>query len=220
VLIHPPRPTSSGARTRTCRTELTHSSCHRFARCSLWSPASLPARYVDCVLGPALLTGADVLPPGTLCLTYDDGPGATPGDERGPKTLRLAQYLAGEGVSAAFFMSGVHVAELPDAPDAVRALGHVVGNHTWHHWHLPEVLDSGGDLVGELTSTDAVLQLPLGAPVYVRPPYGHWSAAVAAALTAATAANDDWVGPVGWDVDTEDWTMWQRRATAPRTCRT
>ena len=100
------------------------------------------------MLAPDLLTGASTMPAGTICLTYDDGPGQTPGEGRGPRTLPLAQYLAAEGIRATFFMCGVHVAQMPDAPARVRALGHLVGNHTWHHWHLPEVLAAGGDVVG------------------------------------------------------------------------
>ena len=116
------------------------------------------------MLAPDLLTGASSMPAGTICLTYDDGPGQTPGEGRGPRTLPLAQYLAAEGIRATFFMCGVHVAQMPDAPARVRALGHLVGNHTWHHWHLPEVLAAGGDVVGELAATDALLDLPPGEP--------------------------------------------------------
>ena len=70
-----------------------------------------------------LLTGR-ALPPGTLCLTYDDGPGETVGDGTGPRTLALAGYLADEGVRATFFMTGRHVEQMPAAPAAVRGLGH------------------------------------------------------------------------------------------------
>jgi peptidoglycan/xylan/chitin deacetylase (PgdA/CDA1 family) len=162
------------------------------------------------VLDPHLLTGAQAMPPGTLCLTYDDGPGATEGGGRGPRTLPLAEYLSAEGIRATFFMCGMHVAEMPGAPARVRALGHLVGNHTWHHFHLPEVLAAGGDLVGEMASTDAVLDLPAGEPVLVRPPYGDWSPQVAEALNAVPQVSEGRVGPVGWDIDADDWEMWQR----------
>ena len=154
------------------------------------------------------------MPAGTICLTYDDGPGQTPGEGRGPRTLPLARYLGAEGIRATFFMCGVHVAQMPDAPARVRALGHLVGNHTWHHWHLPEVLAGGGDVVGELAATDAVLDLPPGEPVYVRPPYGHWSPQVADAVNAVPEVSNGRVGPVGWDIDTDDWLLWERRASA------
>jgi peptidoglycan/xylan/chitin deacetylase (PgdA/CDA1 family) len=161
------------------------------------------------VLAPALLTGAASMADGTLCLTYDDGPGATAGDGPGPRTLPLATYLADEGVRATFFMCGMHVAQLPDAPARVRALGHLVGNHTWDHPHLPDLHASGGDVVAQLSATDQVLDVPADEPVLVRPPYGHWSATVADTLNDA---GRPWVGPVGWDVDGNDWSCWERGA--------
>jgi peptidoglycan/xylan/chitin deacetylase (PgdA/CDA1 family) len=165
------------------------------------------------VLAPDLLTGASTMAAGSICLTYDDGPGATDGDGRGPRTLPLAQFLADEEIRATFFMCGVHVAQMPDAPAQVRRMGHVVGNHTWHHWHLPEVLAAGGDVVGELAVTDDLLDLPPGEPVYLRPPYGHWSPQVAEALNAAPQVSTGVIGPVGWDIDSGDWVLWERRAS-------
>jgi peptidoglycan/xylan/chitin deacetylase (PgdA/CDA1 family) len=165
------------------------------------------------VLAPHLLTGATTMPAGTLCLTFDDGPGETAGNGPGPKTLLLARYLADEEVPAAFFMCGAHVAELPEAPASVRALGHLVGNHTWHHWHLPAALAAGRDVVGEVAETDAVLGLPADEAVFVRPPYGDWSPDVADALNAAPEVGAGRFGPVGWDVETDDWMLWQRRAS-------
>src|SRR5262249_6194104 len=50
----------------------------------------------------------DRLPPGILCLTYDDGPGRTDGDEDGPgpRTAELGEYLHSQGVPATFFAVG------------------------------------------------------------------------------------------------------------------
>src|SRR3954467_15514289 len=46
----------------------------------------------------------DRLPPGTLCLTYDDGPGRSEGgeDDPGPRTPELGAFLRSEGVPATF----------------------------------------------------------------------------------------------------------------------
>ena len=157
-----------------------------------------------------LLTG-DQLPAGTLCLSYDDGPGQTLGEGRGPRTLPLASYLADMGIRAAFFMTGRHVAALPAAPAQVRRLGHLVGNHTRTHPHLPELVAHGGDAVAEIAETDALIGAPAAGPVYVRPPYGDWSAAVAEQLNAVPGVSADHVGPVGWDINGEDWELWQDR---------
>ena len=47
---------------------------------------------------PAMFTGIDTVPAKTLCLTYDDGPGATTGNGPGPRTAQLAEYLHNEGI--------------------------------------------------------------------------------------------------------------------------
>ena len=46
------------------------------------------------------------MPDKTLCLTFDDGPGETNGESKGPRTLELAQYLHAEGIAATFFVLG------------------------------------------------------------------------------------------------------------------
>ena len=159
-----------------------------------------------------LLTGS-TLPSGTLCLTYDDGPGDTVGDGPGPRTLPLATFLADEGVQAAFFMTGKHVEQLPQAPAAVRTLGHIVGNHTHTHPDLAQLVASGGDAIAEVATADGLITAGVDQPVYFRPPYGAWSAQVAAQLNAAPPVAPH-IGPVGWDVDTGDWELWQDRVGA------
>ena len=69
------------------------------------------------MFGEPLSGGA--LPSGTLCLTFDDGPGATARPGPGPRTLELARYLADEEVPATFFLSGKHMLGLPDVNDAI-----------------------------------------------------------------------------------------------------
>lgn len=59
-------------------------------------------------------------------LTFDDGP--IP--ECTPQVLDiLAQY----GVKASFFMVGENAERYPDLLARVRAEGHAIGNHTYHH---------------------------------------------------------------------------------------
>lgn len=168
-----------------------------------------------------MLTGAMSMAPGTLCLTYDDGPGATEGDRPGPRTLPLATYLADEGVPATFFMSGRHIDAMPDAPAAVRALGHLVGNHTWSHPNLVDAHEAGVDLADELSRTAAAIGSHGRQPTFVRPPYGAWSRGVAAALNAAAKVPGrvGQVGPVGWDVETGDWRLWSRGVDAQEAVR-
>lgn len=58
----------------------------------------------------------DLLPPRTVCLTYDDGPGATDGPGPGPRTSALGRYLCEQGIPATFFMLGRHVEQHPGLP--------------------------------------------------------------------------------------------------------
>jgi peptidoglycan/xylan/chitin deacetylase (PgdA/CDA1 family) len=161
-----------------------------------------------------LLVGSS-LPDGVLCLTYDDGPGCTAGAGTGPRTLDVARFLADQGVPATFFMTGTHVEAMRDAPREVASLGHTVANHTYTHPDLRASVAAGGDCAAEVRATDALIRQAVDGPVYLRPPYGSWSPAVAAQLNAAPDVRDGHVGPVGWDIDGQDWDLW-RRETDPQ----
>lgn len=156
------------------------------------------------------------LPDGVLSLTFDDGPGASPSDGPGPKTRRLAEYLAGEQIPATFFMCGKHVAQLPDVVSRLRELGHVVANHTQTHPDLVTQLESGGDVVTEVAATDALIRSGPDRLLF-RPPYGRWSPGVADALNANADLASGYVGPVNWDIDGDDWASW-RDGESPRVC--
>ena len=158
------------------------------------------------------------LPPGTLSLTFDDGPGQTEGPGPGPRTLELGQYLAGQGIRATFFMVGKFASDLPDVMIQLEQLGHLVGNHTYDHANLPDSLTFGGDPVGQVTRTDAVIRNWIDSPVvYMRPPYGAWGPEVAATLNANLTASLSHVGPINWDIDAGDWDCWRGGAT-PESC--
>jgi peptidoglycan/xylan/chitin deacetylase (PgdA/CDA1 family) len=55
----------------------------------------------------------DRLPPGTLCFTFDDGPGRTEGvtDGPSPRTAEFGAYLHSQGVPATFFAVGKFASE-------------------------------------------------------------------------------------------------------------
>jgi peptidoglycan/xylan/chitin deacetylase (PgdA/CDA1 family) len=154
-----------------------------------------------------LLTGRS-LRPHELCLTYDDGPGESSPDGPGPRTLHLAEVLSDHAVPATFFVVGKHVEEHPGTVERLRALGHDVANHTFHHPDLADLAAAGGDVAAELGSTDPLLRSQ-GRPVFVRPPYGSWSPTVADQLNARLLTALDHVGPVGWDVNADDWACWR-----------
>lgn len=157
----------------------------------------------------ALLDGLS-LPDGTLSLTFDDGPGATDGLGSGPRTIELAQYLGDQGIRATFFMIGKFAAGLPELLPKVESLGHLIGNHTFDHPNLVDLDAAGGDVVSQVTRTDALIRNWVDSPVvYFRPPYGSWSARVTKALNANLTASLSHVGPVGWDLDGSDWAYWK-----------
>jgi peptidoglycan/xylan/chitin deacetylase (PgdA/CDA1 family) len=158
---------------------------------------------------PTMLSGTS-LPPKTLCLTFDDGPGSTDGDGVGPHTLELAQYLNSQGIQATFFEVGRHATLYPDIVAQVQSLGHLVGNHTLEHPDLVAYLSSGNDPFTQVAYTDDYIRKGTdGSTVYFRPPYGSWSADVAQALNQNLAICRDHVGPILWDINGSDWQAWQ-----------
>src|SRR5262245_3436005 len=108
----------------------------------------------------------DDLPPGTLCLTFDDGPG--------PRTLPLATYLHRRRVPATAVAAGSQAAGHGATLARLKALGHLVANHTFDHPNLPQLVAGGGDPVDQLARTDALIREYAGDVVYVRAPYGAW----------------------------------------------
>jgi peptidoglycan/xylan/chitin deacetylase (PgdA/CDA1 family) len=163
---------------------------------------------------------ADRLPGGSVCLTYDDGPG--------PHTLELGSYLAGQGVRATFFLVGKHAEESLRVVDRLHAWGHRIGNHTWSHPGLV-ALHAGGDVVGELVATDRLLAPWLTEDVvFFRAPYGNWRRRVGEedlpVSPVAEALNRSgqlprYVGPINWDIVAEDWECWRRGIDEEECCR-
>src|SRR5581483_2844436 len=97
------------------------------------------------------------LPPRTVCLTYDDGPGDTPGDGPGPHTTELGRYLHERGISATFFVVGRHAEQAPETLARLRDWGHLIGNHTYSHPALADLARAGGDVVGEIARTHEII---------------------------------------------------------------
>lgn len=158
------------------------------------------------------ITGAD-LPDGVLALTYDDGPGKD--------TVRLARYLSDEDVRATFFVVGQHVSRFPAALETIHVRGHLIGNHTYTHPGIVDLLARGGDVVDELARTNRLIRPYAGEIVYFRPPYGSWRPLAAedggpSWFSAAAASLNqsgqfvDYVGPIMWDVTGGDWGFWER----------
>lgn len=159
------------------------------------------------------ITGAD-LPDGVLALTYDDGPGKD--------TVQLARYLSDEDVHATFFVVGQHVSHFPAALETIHVRGHLIGNHTYSHPGIVDLLARGGDVVEELAKTNRLIRPYAGEMVYFRPHYGSWRPETAEDgerpqfSAAAESLNrsgqfEDYLGPIMWDVTGGDWGFWERK---------
>jgi len=151
------------------------------------------------------------LPRGTLCLTYDDGPGESVAGGAGAQTLKLAEFLAGRKISATFFATGLNAQRFPQIIGRLSALGHLVGNHTWNHAGLAAYSRQHGDVTGELTMTAALISEPKqNSPIVFRPPFGDWSPEVCRKLNRHFGLRLSHLGPIGWDVNGKDWRSWMQ----------
>lgn len=122
-----------------------------------------------------------------VALTFDDGPG--------PYTERLLKCLEKNHALATFFMVGSSVDRYRDTVKKVYDMGCEIGNHSWNHSQLPQL--DGSALASQISSTNQVIRNITGHnPTLLRPPYGAYNSAVAAAAG---------VPLILWEVDTLDW---------------
>ncbi|EKD20785.1 uncharacterized protein L3040_004692 [Drepanopeziza brunnea f. sp. 'multigermtubi'] len=103
--------------------------------------------------------------PGTVALTFDDGPSIhTPG---------LIQMLSKRGVVATFFVNGYTAAWTPDWHAIVRRAyndGHQIASHTFSHRDLSTL--SWADMEWEMLENERQIAAAVGViPTYMRPPY-------------------------------------------------
>ncbi|MFN6486178.1 MULTISPECIES: polysaccharide deacetylase family protein [unclassified Nostoc] len=97
-----------------------------------------------------------------IALTFDDGPG--------PKnTAQILEILKKNDIKATFFMIGQMVKYFPQVAKQVAADGHVIGNHTWHHWYFKmngataaSEIDRTADIIYKTTGVKTTLFRPPG----------------------------------------------------------
>ncbi len=123
-----------------------------------------------------------------LYLTFDDGPHP----EITPFVLNELKEV---GAKATFFCIGKNVLRHPDVYRSIRAAGHAVGNHTFHHPN------------GSKTTTEAYAADIQKAAAFIqshlfRPPYGRISRRQAAAVPTALNRKDSKI--IMWDVLSAD----------------
>ncbi|MEU5211476.1 polysaccharide deacetylase family protein [Streptomyces sp. NPDC020742] len=127
-----------------------------------------------------------------IFLTFDDGPHP----HYTPEILRV---LRRHGARATFFVVGERALAFPRLLRDIADDGHAVGNHTWSHLQLTTL--PPGAVRGELGRTSSLIDDVLGAaPDLARAPYGAWDA------PSLSICNELGMSPVGWAVDSADWT--------------
>ena len=105
----------------------------------------------------------------TIYLTFDAG------YEAG-YTASILDTLAKHGVKAAFFVVGNYLETSPDLVRRMAEEGHLVGNHTYHHYDMSKIADLDS-FREELESVRASYQAITGEEMerIYRPPQGKFS---------------------------------------------
>lgn len=104
-----------------------------------------------------------------LYLTFDAG------YENG-HTAAILDVLAKHRAPAAFFVVGTYIEQNPELVRRMVSEGHIVGNHTWHHWDMDRIGDKA-TFEKELADVAAAYQTATGKemPGYYRPPRGVYA---------------------------------------------
>ena len=161
--------------------------------------AALPAdagAVVD-LQGGELRTTAPA--PGTVVLTFDDGP-----DPRW--TPEILDVLDRHDVPATFFVVGSRVVENPDVVRRIHREGHEIGSHTYSHRHVNGLTDT--ELEFQLSLTQTALVGTIGERTSLfRPPYSSMASAVDVhdRQRLVDVAEDGYL-IVLTDQDSRDWT--------------
>lgn len=102
--------------------------------------------------------------PGTMTLTFDDGPNPT-------FTPQILAILKKYHVKATFFVVGMSAKKYPELIKQILAEGHAIGNHSLTHPMLTKLSDQA--LYKEVVTTQNIVENITGKkPVCLRPPYG------------------------------------------------
>ncbi len=91
-------------------------------------------------------------------------------------TEPILDALAKHNVKAAFFVVGNYIEQNPDLVRRMLREGHLVGNHTYHHYDMSKLSDEAA-FSRELTSLEDLYREVTGEQMqkYYRPPQGIYS---------------------------------------------
>lgn len=104
-----------------------------------------------------------------IYLTFDSG------YENGC-TASILDTLKKHGIHAAFFLVGNYIEQNPELVKRMVAEGHIVGNHTYHHWDMSKISDPAR-FRQELESLESLYRETTGQEMkkFYRPPQGIYS---------------------------------------------
>lgn len=156
---------------------------------------TLPRPEIGSIPYGQVITSCTV--PGTMALTFDDGPWKYTSD--------LLDLLQREHVRATFFVCGGNMANdqitgygHPGILQRMLTSGHQVGSHTWAH---PDLTDLDKDeVLQQIWLNERALIGVLGMlPTYFRPPYLSWDDETLGIISRLG------YHVISLDVDTRDW---------------
>ncbi|KAG0078336.1 hypothetical protein BGZ93_004536 [Podila epicladia] len=140
--------------------------------------------------------------PGTLALTFDDGPGIY--------NDQLLAILAKKNVKATFFMIGENIVATPALSATLKKIlagGHQLASHTYTHSNLDLMTEE--QMKSEISRTSDAMFTHAGVrPAYMRAPEGRCAELCTKVMTELGLVISH------WNVDTNDW---RHKAQAPQT---
>ncbi|MCX7592570.1 MAG: polysaccharide deacetylase family protein [Fischerella sp.] len=97
-----------------------------------------------------------------IALTFDDGPWPE-------YTAQVLNTLRENNIKATFFIVGKYLKNNPELGKRIVAEGHVIGNHSWHHWYhyfnqqaAAFEIDNTSNLIYQITGVKTNLFRPPG----------------------------------------------------------
>ena len=121
-------------------------------------------------------------------LTFDDGPGVD-------STNRILNVLAKYNIKGTWFVLGSRVHTYPQMAQKIANAGHEIANHSYSHPDLSTLSYEG--YMKEINATqNAIASVTGKTPALLRPPYGSYTADIAANCGLGIAL---------WNVDSLDW---------------
>ena len=119
---------------------------------------AIPPRFQGAIIAAAKLTQGEKV----IALTFDDGPW--------PQTTeQVLNILKSNNIKGTFFVVGQNLKNYPEIGKQIVAQGHVIANHTWHHWYhffnqqaAAYEIDRTTDLIYQVTGAKTNLFRPPG----------------------------------------------------------